>query len=436
MRLGSHGRLWIATELYYPDEAATAHCLTRIAEGLASRSRGPVHVICGIPSYWPSCRSVRRTELREGVHITRVPSTRLNRHFLLFRLINAITLCLSLLVALLVLLRRRDRILVVTNPPLLPMAVLAAGILRGTPCTLLMHDVYPDVLVATGVIGASGILHRFLERISTETLKRMETIIVPGTDMQRLITQRSPAKEGRIHVIPHWADLGQIIPQPKERSRLLARLGLAGRFVIQYSGTLGRTHPIERVLQAATALSDLKDVHFLVIGDGYKREELTRWLKLNRLPNVTYIPPLPRKELPDSLVACDIALVMHIPGMLGVSVPSRTYNILAAGRPVIAIVDLESDLGVLVRRERLGWVIPPRESYCLPQTIQEAHRNPSLLQEMGQRGRRLAERDCRFSAAIDRYASVLATAPVCAEAASLRRRGGDHLRDDYPDPHY
>ena len=134
--------------------------------------------------------------------------------------------------------------------------------------------------------------------------------------------------EAVIELIPNWADLEDIAPSDRQENALLSTLGIADRFVVQYSGNIGRTHGIDTLLSAADRLRDDR-VQFLFIGDGAT-----------------------------SLNACDVAVVSLAPGMSGVSVPSRMYNILAAGKPIVAVADDESELARVVREEQVGWVVP------------------------------------------------------------------------------
>ena len=142
------GRLWVVTELYYPEETLTGYYLTRIAEGLASDR--DVKVLCGQPTY--SARGVvaPKHEIHKGVEIFRVSGTTLDKNVILFRLINMITLGLSVFVNALRNFRSGDRVLVVTNPPSMPFVVAVAALAKGASYVLLIHDNYPEILIAAG----------------------------------------------------------------------------------------------------------------------------------------------------------------------------------------------------------------------------------------------------------------------------------------------
>jgi colanic acid biosynthesis glycosyl transferase WcaI len=382
-------RLWIASELYYPEDTSTGYFLTRIAEEMA-RSM-PVTALCGQPTYAARGTRAPSRETRNGVSIRRCWATTLDKDRLPLKLINSATISVSLLVQALRRIRRGEKVLVVTNPPALPFFIALACSARRAVLLLLVHDVYPDVLVATGLIRRDGVLARLLKGLTRLLYRRAARVVVLGRDMKELVARRRGGDEDAVVVIPHWGDADEIAPAPRSENELLQRLGLEDGFVVQYSGNMGRPHALERVLEAAERLRNLRDVHFLFVGAGAKRRWLEREVERSRLHSVHLLPYLPRSELRVSLNACDVAVIPFVAGMSGVSVPSRMYNVLAAGKPIIAIADETSELARVVREEGVGWVLPPDRSEALADTILEARAHPGRLEEMGARARAAVE---------------------------------------------
>jgi glycosyltransferase involved in cell wall biosynthesis len=235
----------------------------------------------------------------------------------------------------------------------------------------------------------------------------MHGIIVLGRDMAQLVEASTQPRQIPIHVIPHWADTNEITPSEPFHNELLKSLGLIHKFVVQYSGNMGRTHDIEGIITAARLLSDTPDVHFLLIGAGAQRAKITRAIRDHRLENVTLLPYQPRSNLPVTLNACSVALVSLKAGMAGVSVPSRIYNIFAAGKPTLGMVPEESELGLLIQQEGIGWTIPPGQPARLAETIRELLRNRDCLRAVGKRARALAERDFSLDQALGGYDAAL-----------------------------
>lgn len=395
-------RVWVISELYYPEETSTGYILTKIAEGLARYY--PVNVLCSQPTY--SVRGVRAPsrEQHNGVSIQRCPGTLLNKNVLVFRLINCVSISAFIFFCALVRIKKGDVVLVVTNPPLLPFWVNLACWLRKAKCLLLIHDVYPEVLVAAGLVGESSIVKRVIGWFNRRLYQSVTRIIALGRDMADLSVQKlQGVNPSKVAMIPNWADSDLVSPKSRGENVLLSDLGLTGRFIIQYAGNLGRTHGIESLWQAAQRLAHIKAVHFLFIGSGAKKKWLEESIRSGRLGNVTVIGNLKRAEQPVFLNACDVSIISYVPGMAGISVPSRMYNVMAAGKPIIAVADENSELALVVKKERIGWVVPPGDVDRIVAAIMEAHANPDCLAEMGQRASLVAKTKYSFERVIESY---------------------------------
>ncbi len=396
--------LWVVSELYYPEETSTGHVLTRICEGLAERR--PVRVVCGQPSY--AARGVRAPwrETRRGVEIVRVWATTWNKDSLPRRLVNAATITISIFLALLFRLRRGDRVLVVTNPPFLPFLTQLACWLRHADCYLLIHDVYPEVAVAAGLLRDRGLAARLINGLTRRLYLAAERIIALGRDMAALIHHKAPLPTDRVVVIPNGADVDQIAPESRGDNRLLAELGLTNKFVVQYSGNMGRSHAIECLAACAERLRDDPEIHFLAIGWGAKRAWLTEQVRTKNLTNVTIIDPVPRDQLVASLNACDLSLIPFVAGMAGVSVPCRMYNVLAAGKPIVAVADAHSELALVVQEEGVGYVVEPGDVDGLARAVLAARNDLALRTEMGRRAQNAAQHKYAWRHIVRAYESL------------------------------
>jgi glycosyltransferase involved in cell wall biosynthesis len=397
--------LTIITELYSPEDSATAYVLTRIAEGLASYYE--VKVLCAQPTYAKrGCRAATN-EMRNGVRIHRCHSTIFNKNVLFLRFINILTISLSLFISAYLHLHKDEIVLVVTNPPLLPVLIAFACRLKRAKCLLITHDVYPQALAVTGLLAKDTLSYRVILYIMRWMKRQMRAIVVLGRDMHQLITDSLKTYSPCITVIPGWADLEQITLQPRESNALLRKLGLQGKFVLQYSGNMGRTHDLEIIVRCAIQCRQQEHIHFLLIGDGAKKKWVEAAIQANNLTNVTLLAPCSRSELNIQLNACDVALISFLHGMAGVSVPSRMYNVLAAGKPIIAVADTCSELALVVQEEHVGWVVPPGHAIALADAVSKAKSNPRSLQEMGARARKAAESKYSFARVIESYRKLI-----------------------------
>lgn len=394
-------RIWVISELYYPEETSTGHFLTGIAEGLAQKYS--VNVLCGQPTY--SKRGIRAPvrEVQNGVNIHRFWATTLNKDIFPFRLLNLITISISSFFIALRWVHKGDNILVVTNPPLLPFLIAVVAKFRKAGCNLLIHDIYPEVLVVTGVVRAGTILERFLSVSVRWLYRNVQQIIVLGRDVQSLVRNKLCSNDLATVVIPNWGDVEHIAPGDRANNRILIKQELESKFVIQYSGNMGRTHGLEIILQAAKRLNGNPQIHFLFIGWGAKRQWLEDEVDRQNLSNVTFMDYVARDDLNISMNACDVAIISFIPGMVGVSVPSRMYDVMAAGKPIIAVADRDSELALVVQEEQIGWIVFPNQAEQLVDIILEASVQPEKIRQMGARARRVAETKYSYERVIEAY---------------------------------
>ncbi|MBU4269149.1 MAG: glycosyltransferase family 4 protein [Acidobacteria bacterium] len=393
-------RIWVVSELYYPEETSTGYFITGIAEGLARCH--DVNVLCSQPTY--SQRGVRAPakEQRNGVSIKRCFGSTLDKNIIVFRLINLMTISFSLFLNALRCINRNDHVLMVTNPPLLPFFIALACRLRSAKCLLIIHDVYPEVMVVTGMIKADSYSAKFVNYLIRKLYLGVECIIVLGRDMRQLVCEKLAHSESRVVIIPNWGDINVVKPIPREKNNQLLTIKLDGQFVIQYSGNIGRTHGLEDLLTTALRLK-AEPIHFLIIGSGAKRNLLEQAIQKEGLNNISLLPRVPRDKLNDSLNACDVAVISFVADMAGISVPSRMYNIMAAGKPIIAVAEENSELALVIKEEQIGWVVPPGDINRFNAAIQEARADSVQLAAKGIRARRAVEMKYSYECVIAAY---------------------------------
>lgn len=398
-------RLWVVSELYYPEETSTGYYLTRIAEGLVTDF--DVKVLCGQPTY--SARGVLapKHEVHAGVEIFRAAGTRLDKNVIPFRLLNMVTLGLSIFFKALRNFRAGDRVLVVTTPPSMPFVVALAALARGASYTLLIHDNYPEILIATKKTKPDSLLVRTLSHTNRWLYKSAAKIIVVGRDMRDLLARKTRGLDIPISTIPNWAELETVAPVERSENRLLDNLGLQDKFVFLYAGNMGHPNDLESIVECAARLVDRDDIHFLFLGTGVKRRWLESAVAARKLKNLTVLDARPRSEQREFLNACDVALVSLVSNMVGVSMPSRTYNILAAGKPILALAEPDSELALVVKEDEVGWVVPPGDPDGLVAAVEAIVKERGALTGMGRAARASALSRYALDAALDKYRSEL-----------------------------
>lgn len=397
----SDPKVWVVSELFYPEDTSTGYYMTKIAEGLSKRWN--VGVLTSQPTY--SKRSLRSPyrETWNGITIIRCPGTTFDKNKLSRRVLNAATISCSIFTHALAMVGKNDVVIVVTNPPILPFVSLAACKAKGARCILKIDDVYPDALVVSGLIKSDNYVASAGNIAQRALLARMDRIIVLGRCMAKRIHDKLGKDNNNVEVITSWSDIDMTKPMPKENNILLASLGLSDKFIILIAGNIGRLQDVETIVNAAQNLHDKQNIHFLFVGSGAKAPWLREKIEKEGIKNITVVPQRPRSEQSIFMNACDVALVALRRGMSGLGVPSRFYNHIAAGKPIIAMIERDSEVCMVVVEEKLGWVVDPGDSASLTGCILESCRKRDLLHDMGVRARMLAETKYSYDEVIKRY---------------------------------
>ena len=400
-------KVWVVSEVYYPDEQGGGHFMTKLAEGLAHIY--DVYAICGFPPHVRGQRSLPKREIHNSVHIERCFSTKYDKKLLSLRLINFITISISIFFKLLSKISKGDLVIVVTTPPSLPFVIAFTCKLVRAKCVLRIEDIYPETLIATGIAESKSILVRLMSCFNCWLYGSVDHIAVLGRDMKQLVERKLDhnLKVDRITIIPNWADTDLVAPMPKHNNSLINELGLINKFVVQCAGNMGHAQGIENIFMATEMLQAQIDIHFLFIGTGVKKEWMEKTIKDKQLKNITILGQRPRIDQPNFLNACDVAIVSLISGMKGVAVPSRLYNIMATGKPIIAIAEHDSEVSLVINEEEIGWVVSPGEPNRLAEVILDAYSDSARLQQMGSRSRQVVENKYTYNKGIESYCSLI-----------------------------
>jgi colanic acid biosynthesis glycosyl transferase WcaI len=397
--------LWVITELYYPEETSTGYYLTRIAEGLTDDF--DVKVLCGQPNYSARGTKAPKIETHKGVEIFRANGTTFDKNVILFRLVNMLTLGFSVFFKALNNFRKSDKILVVTTPPNLPFITAFAALIKGASYVLLIHDNYPEILIAADKARENSFFVNALNYFNCWLYKYSSKIVVCGRDMFKLVLRKTEGLDIPIETIQNWAELENVEPLPRNENELLKELRIEDKLVFLYAGNMGYPNDIESIIECADKLKNDERFCFVFLGAGVKRKWLEREVEEKSLKNVKLLDPRPRSQQNVFLNACDVGIVTLVKKMWGVSMPSRTYNILAAGKPILALTENDSEIAKVIAEENVGWTVPPNEPEKLLRVIFEIYENKARLSEMGKNSRRAALEKYSLETALKKYKGAL-----------------------------
>ena len=402
-------RFVFVNRYYEPDESASSQMLTDLARGLAA-SGLMVHVVCSRQLYGDPKARLPRHENLLGVTVHRVPTTRFGRTRLFGRAIDYASFYAAAGVTLAKLLGIGDVLIAKTDPPLV--SILAALIARSKRAALInwQQDVFPEVAVLLGVHLLPGWLDALLRRLRDSSLRFASMNVVIGSRMFEYFRGRGIPAD-RLCVIENWADSGAIVPKPSTASALRARLELADRFVVCYSGNLGKAHEFDTLLSAASALRANPSIVFLIIGGGTKMAPLQRAVAALSLENFRFLPYQPREELEDSLAAADLHVVSLLPTLEGLILPSKLYGILAAGRPLVFIGDPKGDIARVVSDAECGAIVEINAGEALAAAILRLQADPAACDAMGTRARESLVNRYSMEKGIERWLALLDAKP-------------------------
>jgi glycosyltransferase involved in cell wall biosynthesis len=301
-------------------------------------------------------------------------------------------------------LRRGDVVLTVTAPFMLPYAVAAAARLKGARSALIMHDLFPDVLVMAGLLKPGSIVTMTMRAANSLMFRALNAVITIGRDAERPLLSYSGMTRNKIRFIPNWATLAPA-PRPVTADNPFRKAHRA-RFIVGLSGNLGFTHDPEIVFEAARLLKDEPDIHFLLSGWGIGFERLKQLQAEANLPNVSFVARVEDAELEAFLAAANLWIIPYRKDVAGVSVPSRFYNLLAVGRPVVLVSEPEAEAALTVVENGLGWVVTPGRADQLAEAIGAASRADADA---------MAERAVKAAAKFDRVTAMNAYAALVDE---------------------
>ena len=242
-------------------------------------------------------------------------------------------------------------ILYYTNPP---MSCWASLLLRNK-FSIMVYDIYPDALKTVG-IGEKRFIYRIWVRVNRKLYKKADKVFTLSEGMKSCIERY--ATSDKIQIIPLWSGSSKFHTVEKSDNPFLKDINLQDKFIVLYSGNMGYTHSVDVLVEVAEAMRECADAHFLIIGEGRKKAEMIKNAEKKKLSNITFLTYQPVDILPFSIGSADIGVISLDDNVSNVSVPSKTFNLLATGAPLLAIANEETEIGRLIKKYDCGRCIP------------------------------------------------------------------------------
>ena len=396
---------------FAPDTAPTGEVITRIVdEFIAAGQR--IHIVTALPWYrthaieegWTG-RLVRRERTAWGSIIRVHPFPGKSKSNLLRRAIgfagfSAIAGVCTLFAGGI---HRRPAAIISMSPPLtLGLTGWLAARLRFTTAIFNIQDVFPDAAIETGAITSKRIISaaRWLERISYHW---SDAVVVLSDDLRdNVLAKVSPRHVGKIKVIPNFVDADRIVPMDR-MTPYRRELNISDELVVMYAGNVGYSQSLTMMLHAAQRMPS---VTFVINGDGAARADLEA--QASGLSNIRFAGYQARERVGEVLASGDIHVVPLRTGLGAVSVPSKTYSILAAARPVVAAIDPGTEVTRILDHSGAGVSVAPDNEEVFTAALQNMVTNIVEAREQGRKGRQWVETHVSPAAVAHSYLALIA----------------------------
>lgn len=406
--------LLIYAHYYYPDVASTGQILTELAEGLKATFH--TTVICTVPSYTGQIdKHYRRHkyyyENINGVDVLRIRVPEFRKNFSISRIINIVSYFFSAIIAT----RRvghQDYVFTISQPPVLGGLLGVFGkYLKHAKFIYNIQDFNPEQVMAVSFTSNPLILNTMM-LLDKFSCRQADELIVVGRDMVDTLKNRFPIEMPRYAHINNWINEQEIIPLDSNNERVRnfrEKYGLLDKFVIMYSGNIGLYYDLLEIEKLFDQYKEEKDVVFAFVGQGTVLEDMQAYKEAHQLDNLVFIPYQDKRDLVYSLNAGDVHFVMNAKGIKGVSVPSKLYGVMAAGKPVLGILEEGAEARLIVEEASCGMIAEPGDYEAIRNTIDYfiANRGSDELQKMGQNGRTFLECNLTRNVSIQKYADQI-----------------------------
>ena len=312
--------------------------------------------------------------------------------------------------------RRCNALFVASTPPIQGAMAALVKKVRHIPLVYNLQDIFPDSLVGTGLAKKDGLLWKIGRVIENFTYRNADKIIVISEDFKKNIMAKGVPEE-KIEVIYNWVDEEAVVDIPRAENKLFDKYGLdRDKFYVTYNGNIGLTQNMDMLLEVARELKptpnpslkgrEMRDIHFVLVGEGAYKEQVERIILEQNITNVTMLPFQPYEDISHVFSLGDVSLVISKPGVGANSVPSKTWSIMSASRPVLANFD-ENELKTIIEDHQCGIFTKAGDKEAFKAAILKLYHNPELCKEYGRNGRQFVMENLTKEVGTQKYVDVI-----------------------------
>ena len=392
--------LWLISELFPPDETSTAFILGEIANVMAQKYE--VKVICGPEIYDKRKKTDLNNKfvLNPHIEVTHVKGVDLDKNTFFGKAMRFAVISRQLYQTANKSIKEGDKVLLVTNPA--PVVALVSNLRkkREFELNILVHDVFPENTNPAG-LKLPPWAYQILKNHFDKAYSRADQLIALGRDMKQVLEQKVARFEHhpKVTIIENWADLDIVSPMEQSMHR--------DKFVLEYAGNIGRVQGLQAMVEDIKASGNEK-MEFHLWGTGAEESNLKEYTQKHEMQNVVFHGAYLRSKQSEVINSCDMALVTLTDGMFGLGVPSKTYNIMAAGKAILFIGEPNSEIGLLIKEKRIGYVFEPSDRDGIVKFLSSlSSEKCSEFKEMGQRARKVAEEEYAKDIILNKFVEAI-----------------------------
>jgi len=383
-------KIMILSAYFEPEIAASLYLFSNICEALVEAGH-KVDVFTPVPtrgvskSVTKEYKKIKKEKLMEGrlkIHRFWLPNERKSTVFRAIRYF-----CLNFVLFFKSLFFKTDVIFLASTPPT---NGLMGGLLRKikkVPVVYNLQDIFPDSLVNTGITSKKSLSYKFGKRIEQFTYKNVDQIIVISEDFKQNIINKGVPEE-KINIVYNWVDETAVVPIDKSKNILFEQYNLNRElFYVVYAGNLGFAQNIEVILEVAKLLLDFTKIRFVIFGTGFQEQEYKKMALAMDLDNLIFLPIQPYSTVSYVYSLGDVCVVACKKGFGSSAMPSKTWSIMSAQRPILASFDKNSEMEKIIKNEEIGLFSESDDVIGFKDAILKLYQDETLCRRMGKNGR-------------------------------------------------
>ena len=299
-----------------------------------------------------------------------------------------------------------DLIYLASTPPIQGALGAILKRIKKIPFVYNLQDIFPDSLVGTGLVKKGGLIWKIGRMIEDFTYKHADKIIVISEDFKRNIMAKGVPEE-KIVVVYNWVDQNAVKNIERKDNKLFDKYHLdRNKFYITYSGNIGLTQNMNLLLDVAKGLEDNEEIQFVLIGEGAYKEQVKEIITRNNIKNVILLPFQPYEDISHVFSLGDVGIIISKPGVGENSVPSKTWSIMSASRPVLANFD-ENEIKTILSENECGVFTKSGDKQAFTDAILELYRNREMCRKYGENGRKFVMENLTREIGTQKYIDVI-----------------------------